>query len=183
MIVQFILQVGRSMVFSAGEYTFSEKWCTISGVERGGGMERINGKRTALTILVALTLMFIWGNSLMPGTISGAISDWFGSVLSHIFGGQVDTAHSHGVLRKLAHGTEYLVLGVELYLLLSPGKPWTALALSGVVTALTDETIQLFVPERCGQIKDVWIDLGGFTIGVLFCLLVGLYCAKIHRRT
>ena len=55
-------------------------------------MEKTNGKRTALTILVVLTLAFIWGNSLMPGAISGAISDWFGAVLSHIFGGQVYTA-------------------------------------------------------------------------------------------
>lgn len=135
-------------------------------------MEKNKEKRTALTILVALTLAFIWGNSLMPGAISGAISDWFGAVLSHIFGGQVDTVHGHGVLRKLAHGTEYLVLGVELCLWLIPEKPWTALALSGVLATLTDETIQLFVPERCGQIKDVWIDLGGFAVGVLLCLLV-----------
>lgn len=135
-------------------------------------MEKTNWKRKALMILVGLTLAFIWGNSLMPGTVSGAISDWFGAVLSHIFGSELDTTHGHGVLRKLAHGTEYLVLGVELCLLLIPEKPWTTLALSGVMAALTDETIQLFVPERCGQIKDVWIDLGGFTVGVLLCLLV-----------
>ena len=101
-------------------------------------MEKNKEKRTALTILVALTLAFIWGNSLMPGAISGAISDWFGAVLSHIFGGQVDTVHGHGVLRKLAHGTEYLVLGVELCLLLIPEQPWTALALSGVLGRLAE---------------------------------------------
>ena len=143
-------------------------------------MEKTKRQRTILTVLVGLTLAFIWGNSLMPGAVSGAISDWFGAVLSHIFGGQVDTVHGHGVLRKLAHGTEYLVLGAELCWLLIPEKPWTALALSGVLAALTDETIQLFVPERCGQIKDVWIDLGGFTVGVLLCLLVR-FCHK--RKT
>lgn len=143
-------------------------------------MEKTKRQRTILTVLVGLTLAFIWGNSLMPGAVSGAISDWFGAVLSHIFGGQVDTVHGHGVLRKLAHGTEYLVLGTELCWLLIPEKPWTALALSGVLAALTDETIQLFVPERCGQIKDVWIDLGGFTVGVLLCLLVR-FCHK--RKT
>lgn len=139
-------------------------------------MEKTNAKRTALTVLAVLTLAFIWGNSLMPGEISSAISNWFGAVLSHIFGGQVDTVHGHGVLRKLAHGTEYLVLGVELGLLLIPEKPGTALALSGVMAALTDETIQLFVPERCGQIQDVWIDLGGFTVGVLLCLVIQRSC-------
>lgn len=146
-------------------------------------MEKTKEKRTALTILVVLTLAFIWGNSLMPGAISGAISDWFGAVLGHIFGGQVDTVHGHGVLRKLAHGTEYLVLGVELCLWLIPEQPWTALALSGVLAALTDETIQLFVPERCGQIKDVWIDLGGFIVGVLLCLLVRFCHKKKTEKT
>ena len=134
-----------------------------------------------ITLLVVLTVAFIWGNSLMPGAVSGAISDWAGAVLSRIFGGEVDTVHGHGVLRKLAHGTEYLILGVELCLLLRPEKPWSTLALSGVLTALLDETIQLFVPERCGQIKDVWIDLGGFTTGVLLCILVihlWKYCKK-----
>ena len=29
-----------------------------------------------ITLLVVLTVAFIWGNSLMPGTVSGAISDW-----------------------------------------------------------------------------------------------------------
>ena len=129
-------------------------------------MEKNKEKRTALTILVALTLAFIWGNSLMPGAISGAISDWFGAVLSHIFGGQVDTVHGHGVLRKLAHGTEYLVLGVELCLWLIPEQPWTALALSGVLAALTDETIQLFVPGRSGQIADVALDCCGVACGM-----------------
>ena len=135
-------------------------------------MERNLRRKRGLTVPIALTLALIWGNSLMPGEISSAISDWFGTVLSHIFGGAVDTVHGHGVLRKLAHGTEYLVLGVELCLLLIPEKPWTALALSGVLAALIDETIQLFIPERCGQIKDVWIDLGGFAVGVLLCLMI-----------
>lgn len=122
--------------------------------------------------LVLLTVAFIWGNSLMPGEVSQAISRAVGAVLSKIFGGELDVGHGNGVLRKLAHGTEYLALGAELCLLLRPEKPWSLLALSGVSTSLIDETIQLFVPERCGQIKDVWIDLGGFTVGVLACLLI-----------
>ena len=81
-------------------------------------MRSTTTRQRILTGLVVLTLCFIWGNSLMPGTISGAISDWVGAVLSRLFGGVVDTSTGHGVLRKLAHGTEYLALGVELTLLL-----------------------------------------------------------------
>ena len=33
-------------------------------------------KKRTLTILIVLNLALIWGNSLMPGEISGAISGW-----------------------------------------------------------------------------------------------------------
>lgn len=120
--------------------------------------------------LSILTVLFIWGNSLMPGDVSGSFSDWVSGILSHIFGG-VDTESGHGVLRKLAHGTEYLVLGVELFLLLrrSRRSPLSMVALCGATTALVDETIQLFVEGRCGAVQDVWIDLGGFFVGCLLC--------------
>lgn len=125
-----------------------------------------------LTGLVLLTLCFIWGNSLMPGEVSGAFSDWVGSLLQHILGRAVETDAGHGVLRKLAHGTEYMALGAELAVLLGLRlkKEWSLIALGGVSTALLDETIQLFVSGRSGQIRDVWIDLGGFTVGVLLVL-------------
>ena len=116
----------------------------------------------------------------MPGTISGAISDWVGAVLSRLLGGAVDTTAGHGVLRKLAHGTEYLVLGVELTLLL---RLWRLLALCGMSTALFDETIQLFVAGRSGQIRDVWIDLGGFCAGVLLSILVEKLRTRKCKKT
>ena len=129
-----------------------------------------------------LTLCFIWGNSMMPGPVSEAISNWVGDLLSAILGGPVRTDTGHGVLRKLAHGTEYLVLGVELYLLLRGmlQKPLSLLALGGVSAALVDETIQLFVVGRCGAIQDVWIDLGGFCVGCLLC--AGILTLK-RRKT
>ncbi len=39
--------------------------------------------------------------------------------------------------------------------------------LGGLLTALTDETIQLFVPGRSGQVTDVWIDFSGVLTGLL----------------
>ena len=66
------------------------------------------------------------------------------------------------------------MLGVELTLLLRlwQHRPWSLLVLCGMSTALFDETIQLFVAGRSGQIRDVWIDLGGFCAGVLLSILV-----------
>ncbi len=137
-------------------------------------------KKNVLTGLIIVTLCFIWGNSLMPGTISSAISDWVGSILSKILGSAVDTSAGHGVLRKLAHGTEYLILGLELTVMLRLWKrrPWSLVILSGLSAALIDETIQLFVAGRSSQIRDVWIDLGGFLTGIVLCILI----SKIHKQ-
>lgn len=130
-------------------------------------------KERLLLALSILTLAFIWGNSLMPGTLSGAFSDWVGQILSKVLGGVIRPETGHGTLRKLAHGTEYLILGVELWLLLRHlwKRPGSEVLLCGVLAALVDETIQLFIPGRSGAIRDVWIDLGGFLTGLLLCVL------------
>lgn len=149
-------------------------------------MEQKEAGKRKLRILVVLTLMFIWGNSLMPGEISDEISGVFnrylGPALLKIFGGTLNSSQGHGLLRKMAHGTEFFCLGIELNLLLLPEKLWSNLILGGVLTALCDETIQLFVPERCGQIKDVWIDLLGFMLGVLLCQLLRWHRKRKNRK-
>lgn len=44
--------------------------------------------------------------------------------------------------------------------------------------ALCDETIQLFVPGRSGQIADVWLDTAGYLTGALLTLLIFRLCRK-----
>ena len=44
--------------------------------------------------------------------------------------------------------------------------------LAGLMTALTDETIQLFSPGRSSQVTDVWIDFAGVVTGTLLAFLV-----------
>lgn len=78
------------------------------------------------------------------------------------------------VLRKMAHAAEFAALGVELTVLLRVllRKEGSLLLLCGVTVALTDETIQLFVSGRAGLVKDVWIDMGGFCLGIFAVWLV-----------
>ncbi|MDO5140406.1 MAG: VanZ family protein [Eubacteriales bacterium] len=45
----------------------------------------------------------------------------------------------------------------------------------GLLTALTDETIQLFVEGRSGQITDVWIDFAGVCFGTAAAILCKLF--------
>jgi VanZ family protein len=67
------------------------------------------------------------------------------------------------VLRKLAHATEYAVLG---FLLLRATGREGAAALVGVAYAVTDEFHQHFVPGRHGAAYDVAIDAAGVLVGV-----------------
>lgn len=135
-----------------------------------------------LLILILLTLFFIWGNSLMPASLSTRFSEAFQHFLQRISPDLAVGETGHGALRKVAHGTEYLILGAELwlYLRLSLSQPLSLLALSGLGTAFLDETIQLFVPGRSGQLQDVWIDLGGFACGVLLAVLLNVARKKAH---
>ena len=67
------------------------------------------------------------------------------------------------VLRKLAHATEYAVLGFLLLRALGSELPAFA---AGVAYAATDEVHQLFVRGRHGSPVDVAIDAVGAVIGL-----------------
>jgi VanZ family protein len=68
------------------------------------------------------------------------------------------------VLRKLAHLTEYAVLGALLYRALA--RPWLAILIGGLY-AVSDEIHQHFVRGRHAAWYDVVIDTVGVTIGVV----------------
>jgi len=76
----------------------------------------------------------------------------------------------HGVIRKLAHFTEYFILGVLLFRAFRSDSSekqawrWAALSLlAGVLFAAGDEFHQWFVSMRTASIVDVGIDsMGGF---------------------
>ncbi len=68
------------------------------------------------------------------------------------------------ILRKIAHLTEYAILGALL--LRALGRPWLAI-LIGALYAVSDELHQHFVRGRHGAWYDVAIDTVGVTIGVI----------------
>ena len=131
-------------------------------------MENRQSRRWVWPLAVGLTLCFIWGNSLLPASVSGAISQWVKELLNRLLwflsGGP--TMSGDGVLRKLAHASEFALLGAELTLWRGKtAEKLPQVLLGGILAALTDETIQLFVAGRSGQVRDVWIDTLGVVIG------------------
>ena len=130
-------------------------------------------------VLIALNIAFIWGNSLLPRETSAAFSRLVGQILDWIFPSQGGLAvgEGNGILRKIAHFTEFCCLGVLMrWMAQMRQKPqWKRLllpVLTGIAVACVDETIQCFVPGRGPGILDVCIDAAGVTLGVLILTLV-----------
>lgn len=143
--------------------------------------------RRILYVLIILTLAFIWGNSLVPGDVSGKISDFFKEIMLSVFpwlssGGGV--AGAGGLIRKLGHFSEFLILGVELSFFFRPikTKAFLPLLACGLFTAVIDETIQLFIPGRAGLVTDVWIDFGGFFAGTVIYAAVWIIKQKKRAK-
>ena len=127
--------------------------------------------------LLCCNLAFIWGNSLLPGEISGAFSDWVKDLLAPLFGMDEGAPGGGGLLRKLAHFTEFLTLGLCLRWLWGMIIPKLSKQLlcslgAAFVTACIDETIQMFVPDRGPGIKDVLIDTAGAVLGITILTLI-----------
>lgn len=128
--------------------------------------------------LLVLNLGFIWGNSLLPGEASGALSNWVKELLAAIFPGAGMESSGGGLLRKLAHFLEFASLGLLLSWLAAmlQKRGWYAL-LWGSLAALTDEAIQMFVPDRGPSLRDVGIDTCGILTGMVL-LQIGYFLWK-----
>ena len=147
--------------------------------------------RTSWPWLVALAAMvcFIWGNSLVPGSESGSISGAFVTFFRNALAGAGLPYEwvTNFIVRKTAHFTEYLVLALVAMQALRPHRePRTVLRTVGTALFLVavpscDETIQLFVGDRSGQLRDVLIDCSGAACGALLTLLVSRLRGRKRR--
>ena len=146
-------------------------------------MIRTDKRLRLCTALLICNLVFIWGNSLLPGEGSGAFSDWVKAILAKLFSGDADDSSGGGLLRKVAHFTEFAALGLclaWLHGMLQKGKlrPF----LWGVLAASVDETIQRFVPDRGPSVKDVCIDSAGVLTGIILLWTGYNYLQRKHRK-
>ena len=141
-----------------------------------------------LGLLLAATLCFIWGNSLLSREestqLSSGLLDWLTPMLQAL---RLDRIDEH-TLRKLAHFGEFAVLGCELaaLLFLNRGRSCQSAsfsALCGLFTAAADETIQLF-SGRVGMLSDILLDFAGALAGIeLVYLLTAQRKTEQKKRT
>lgn len=100
---------------------------------------------------------------------------------------EFDIENFNNILRKNAHFFAYSALGIlVIYALRRSGVHGyrsVALALGiCVLYTISDEVHQLFVPGRGGQVKDVFIDSFGASVGIGVYWLIGRLVKKSKNR-
>ena len=150
------------------------------------------GGRVLFTLALAGCIWFIFSNSMAVADVSsvssGRVLQLLQAVLRRLgMPGLAQRLTMH-LVRKLAHFCEYLLEGFLLMLCMRvysrrPLRHITVPMLAGVLTALTDETIQLFSEGRSSQVTDVWLDSAGVLAGILAALLLmELWRLLFHHR-
>ena len=137
-------------------------------------------KKRILSILIVLNLALIWGNSMLTGLSSEAVSGGILALLGR-FLPVLLTEAGHTLLRKAAHFSEFALLGL-LYCgrhRLVKGEAPVHLMGFGLAVACIDETIQIFTPGRASSLIDVWIDASGFALGLLLIVIFHTISNKI----
>ena len=149
--------------------------------------------RVVFTLALAGCIWFIFSNSMAVAQVSSASS---GRVLTLLQGALRRLGHpalaqrlTQHVVRKMAHFCEYMLEGFLLMLCMRVYTRqciWhiSVPMLGGVLTALTDETIQIFSPGRSSQVTDVWLDSAGVLAGILTALVLMALCRLLfnHRN-
>ncbi len=146
-------------------------------------MDKLNKRRLiCCLVLMAMALLVVWGNSLLPGNASAEVSSHFGKLIADwIPSLSPTTPDGSHLLRKCAHFAEFFMLGNLLCWLVSAFTShrlqiFTLAMTLGVTVAAIDEGIQRFIPGRSGSWKDVLLDSTGVLTGAMLAILfINLY--------
>ena len=119
---------------------------------------------------------------MIPADVSSEESKFVGRWIKpilEIFLGK--NAAADFIVRKLAHFSEYAILGMQLSAILvvkNYGKSayslyrWSYILLLVLAVAVIDESIQLITPGRSSQVTDILIDTSGGFAGIVLMRLI-----------
>ena len=129
-------------------------------------------------MITALLMIFIFIQSALPADLSQQESGVIVLMLSRFL--SADQEVLSFAVRKCAHFTEYMLLGMSLYVTVGEffsfeeGSAVVHPVSWGIGTlyAVTDEVHQHFVPGRSCEIRDILIDSCGVAAGVLLMTII-----------
>ena len=140
-------------------------------------MKKRNLKLYIVGALIIANVVFIWGHSLMPKSISSGESGFLVQLLApffEIFMGEGNfTDH---FIRKLAHFTEFCSLGIltALFMVYWKGKisiHIISAPIFSVIVSIIDEALQ-GLTDRAPQLSDVLLDTSGVLCGFFLVILI-----------
>lgn len=127
-----------------------------------------------LFIVIWLLVIFLFSNQ--DGSTSTSLTN--GILEKYLF--FVDSDIFFMIIRKMAHITEYFILGILVLSFINEfkiDKKIVASILICFILASFDEFHQLFIPDRTGCLLDVFIDMIGASLGILILSLI-----KNHKK-
>ena len=140
-----------------------------------------------VVIFLLSTLVFIFSNSLLPVALSKekslGVMKFVKPVLGLFVGEEAVTDH---LVRKLAHFTEFLILGIVLTLLCALRHRTqfqnVVNCLSfGLAAAVSDESLQMLT-DRGPMVSDVLLDFSGAFSGVMITFIIYKICATCKKE-
>ena len=135
-------------------------------------------KKHLYTMITILIMALIFIHSAMPADLSSKESGLISGFLARSL--NQDPEAMSFLIRKCAHFTEYMILGISLfftigeYLTAAGSFSWPVFFSAwgiGTCYAVTDEIHQHFVPGRSCEMRDVGIDAAGALCGIFLWLL------------
>lgn len=137
-------------------------------------------KNKSSTILMLLWMLLIFIMSSCDATESTNQSNFIVNIINNIF--KIENIELLSfIIRKLAHFTEYLILGFLTINMLNKNdisKKYLLSILICIIYATSDEIHQIFVPGRACQIRDILIDSIGSITGVYLYKLINTKILK-----
>lgn len=131
-------------------------------------------KRKIFAVLAVLMTAYIFYNSAQPAVesakTSGHITARVIEMLAYL-GIHIKTDMLEVIIRKTAHVAEFFVQSTLIANSFSGRykNKVVYVLFFGLLTACTDEYIQLFFDGRGGLVSDIFIDFGGTALGAAVC--------------
>ena len=127
-------------------------------------------------LLVILWMIFIFVMSSFDATSSSNQSNFIVDIITSIINIK-DIGLLSLIIRKLAHFTEYFILGILVINFITRYDKKIIIAiLLCIIYATSDEIHQIFVPGRSCQIIDIMIDSLGSIMGIYLYKLITKKC-------
>lgn len=141
-----------------------------------------------LAVLLAAWTLFIFSNSIKSKAESAKTSSKVAQIVKPVVDpkNKMSDNEFHNVVRKLAHGFEFMVHGAlacaTALAAYNGRRKWLFMAfppLFSTVCAAADEYIQTHT-GRGAAFTDVLIDMGGAAVGIALFALVFMLCRKFN---